>query len=309
MNSAGALIQGAGQGLLFSVFAIAAAGKLSACRPGMAAMCRKGALDGMLALAALVAWQPCTMVLALLALAIAAGGYGRERLRGNTACNCFGVLTASLHPWRNQSRALMALAATSILIVNAAGWTQVQALAWDALFGSTAVLLCLFSFLMGRGARAARATVAPVLASPQLAVPALDIDMPIGTDATGQLRSVRAIARGDRPVALLMMAHGCKACGALKLALMPLLERFDFPVVVVMEDEPGTIAGAPALLFDRGGALRNALGVKSMPALVVVGAHTGEAIGPCAIGGEAIQSTLLSLVLMKAHMLSAADPR
>lgn len=301
--SAAAIALGAGQGVLLSLFAIAGTGKLAACRPGAAVMCRKGAFDLLMALMALAAWPAAAVMLAAFALSIAIGGWARERLRRNTACNCFGVLTVSLHRWRNHSRALMAVAALAMLAALAAGGTGAPA--WPAIFGATALVLCVFSFLMAHGVRAARPRPAAAAAAPPPAP--LDPMLVLGVDGTGQARSLRDLGRGDGPVVLLMMAEGCTACGALKRALLPLLERFPFPVHPVMEDAPAASA-LPAVLFDRGAVLRKGLGVRSMPALALLSPVSGALLAPCALGSEAIQAQLLTMLLAAPRPRAALQP-
>lgn len=303
-------LSGCAHALVFGVFLVAAAGKLAACRPGMRVMCGKGALDAVLALLAGLAFLPGTgaagMAGAAVAVAVGAGGWLREKIRRNTVCNCFGVLTAVLHPWRNGARAalfgggLLALAlAPYRTLAGAASWGG----AVLALAGLLALMALAFSRPFARGSATAPKAVAT------LAEGTISPATPVGRDADGTPLALRDLAVPGRPLALLMVSPGCKPCHLLKKQIEPLLSGLPFGLLFVIEDDAAAQA-SPAGIFDADKQWRKTLGVKSVPSLVIVNEDATNIAAPVATTPDAIFLQLLRLAAQSAaiHPAQARQP-
>lgn len=287
------LLLGAAHAAIFGVFLIAAAGKLAACMPGARVMCTKGSVDAALALLACLVMVPrLGLASGIAAVAVGAGGWLRERITRNTICNCFGVLTAVLHPWRNRARALLAGAGAVVILLapefDAAGaglWAG-AALGLSALLATTALAFARSS-LKRQGISVA--TIKQIVTLPPGTI---SPDTVVGTDKSGRELALRDLMTPGSPLALLLTAPACKSCHLLRNELAPMLPGLPFPTVIV--NETGARAAfQPSGLFDPDGTLRKTLGVESLPALALIDAAGTNLACPVALGADAVKVTLL----------------
>jgi hypothetical protein len=302
---------GAAHALLFAVFAIAGAGKLAGCRRGAAIMCRKGVADLALAAGLGLAWPaPVTALFAVAAMMLGAGGWLREKVRANPACNCFGLLSATLQPWRNHTRASRVAGGAIVLagaLLHARGsGAAIELARWQGAGVALALVLALLTFAMARRLlQAPQRRPAPPTAAPAPGpVLRLAADTPLGTRADGVPLTLGDLARPGRPIALLLGAKGCAACAPIKAELAPLLGKLPFPACLVLEDAPAAQDDGAHVAYDPHATFRRLIGGKALPALVLIDPLI-DPLGwtlaaPLVSGEEAIRATLLRTVL--AHL-------
>ena len=297
---------GMAHAFILGVFLIAAAGKLAACKPGMRAMCVKGSLDATLVLlACLVALPGAGLASALAAVLIGAGGWLREKIRRNTVCNCFGVLTPLLHPWRNGMRAILFGAGSLALLLAPHLQASAPAL-WIGVALGLSGLLATMGWVFARSVlsrQPARTFVPKPVVS--LEDGALSPDSVVGVDAEGRTRCLRDLLAPGRPLPILLTSPGCPPCQALKSQLEPLLSELAFQLHIVSEGAPSSPSPA-TVIFDPDGQWRKTLGVKSLPSLVIVNDSATNLACPVILSPETMFFELLRLQIEAGATPSAA---
>jgi hypothetical protein len=281
------LIQGLSQALLAGVFSVSAMGKVVGCQRSGGAMCKKGGLDlGLAALAVLASWTPAALLLGAGALAIGAGGWLRERVRGDTICNCFGVLTPALHRWRNHVRAVLAASAAMLLAARlAAGAPAVLSPAYLAGLAMAGMAVMLgYSYVHA----AAVPRIKKIQASPlQRGQAALAAGQPLLRRQDGSAVTLEQMQPAQGPLALLFTSDGCAQCSVIKEELAPLREALPFPLHVVVS------GAATGELNDVDGSLRRHYGLEGVPSMVLIDPVTRALAAPVAFGSAEIYRELL----------------
>jgi hypothetical protein len=293
------LLLGFAHAIVAGVFLVAAAGKLAVCKPDLRAMCVKGCIDAALALLA------CLFVLpgagtagAIAAVTIGAGGWLREKIKRNTVCNCFGVLTSVLHPWRNGARAALFAGGLIALFLAPHLRPGAPALWMGAVLGLSG-LLVLTALVFARHplfrlpVRAPNTNAVMSLEEGTIAPATV-----VGTDENGRALALRDLAVPGKPIVLLLASSTCKPCQWLKQQIAPLLPGLPYKLYSVIEGERGT-QHLSADIFDPDAQWRKALGVKSVPALVVVNESMTNLADKVASGSDAILLQLLQLALQQ----------
>lgn len=304
---AAAVAAGAGQAVLAGVFSVSAMGKVVGCQRIRGAMCTKAAFDlALLLLAVLAFWTPAALAAGVGALAVGAGGWLRERARGNTICNCFGVLTPSLHRWRNHVRGALAL-----------GGALLFAAQWNAGLAPRTAPAYLIALAAGGLAVLAAYAYAHASAVPKVKVArAAELRLQRGD---GQLRmhdqiglrpdssavQLRHLLQPGRPLALLFTMDGCEQCEVVKRDLAPVFGKLDYPLHVVRS---GAGDEAHSALRDPDSVLRQHFELEGVPSLVVIDPDTLALAGPVAFGNGAIYRDLLRLGAAGAASADPADP-
>jgi hypothetical protein len=291
-------LRGAAHALIFGIFLVAAAGKLAACGPGTRVMCRKGGVDAALALGASLFMLPgVAPAVAVAAMAIGGGGWLRERIRRNTVCNCFGVLTATLHPLRNVSRAILFGSGVLAIVLAWQSAPDTSAL-WMGAASALAILLGGTALVFARQSlpRKPAIHVSEIVQVTTLAPGTISPATVVGTDKVGQALALRDLARPGVPLAMLLTSPDCKACHAVKAAVDPLMASLPFPMFSVISAAPSAALPA-ASVFDPEGQWRKTLGVRMLPSLVIVDGDAGNLACPVASGTEAILAQLLALAV------------
>lgn len=287
-------VLGLAHAAVVGVLLVAAAGKLAVCRPGARAMCLKGSLDAALALLACAVFVPgASLIGAALAMAVAAGGWLRERITRNSVCNCFGVLTSVLHPWRNVSRVTLFVGGGLVLAL--APFTHWDHSSWIGAAAGMAALLASSSLVFARAPAlrpAPRIALSPV---DTLAPGTISPGTPLGIDAHGRSLAPDDLGKPGAPFALLLTSPACNTCRQIKAQLAPLLPRLPLPVFLVTEAE--RTDGERTDLFDPEAQLRTRLGVKTVPSLVVINAERTNLACSVAMGDANILALLLRLAL------------
>lgn len=286
---------GAAHAFILGVFLIAAAGKLAACKPGMRVMCMKGSLDAALVLlACLVALPGAGVASALAAVLVGAGGWLRERIRRNTVCNCFGVLTPLLHPWRNGMRAILVGTGSLALLLSPHLQPAAPALWIGAALGLS-VLLASMGWVFARSVLARQPAKPFVLKQvATLEDGAISPDSVVGIGADGRTLRLRDLLVPGQPLPILMTSPSCAPCQALKSRLEPLLPGLAVQLHIVSEGAPSSPATATAI-SDPDGQWRKTLGVKSMPSLVIVNGSATNLDCPVIFSPETMFFELLRL--------------
>ena len=297
MEQTGMIIQfilGWAHATIFGIFLIAAAGKMAVCRPGMGVMCVKGSLDALLALSACLLVIPgIAQVTAVLAIAVAAGGWGRERMTRNSVCNCFGVLTSVLHPWRNASRAVLLTSGLLVLALQSLH-PPIDVLLWIGFATGLATLLAFSSLAFARSPLVRPASAVASQAMPQVVAGTIAPSVIVGSDINGRKIALGELGTSGAQRALLITSPGCTAYQKLKAQIEPLLPHFPLPVFHVVEAE--TINGALEL-SDPHGQWRKSLGVRVLPSLAIINAGCTGLDYPVAMGEAEILALLLRLAL------------
>jgi hypothetical protein len=290
---------GAAHALIFGIFLVAAAGKLAACKPGMGVMCRKGGIDAALALLAALFMLPgAGPAAALAAMAIGGGGWLRERIRRNTVCNCFGVLTAALHPWRNILRAIL-FGSGALAIVLAPQPALDAPAMWAGAASALSILLGATALGFARQSlpRKPPFDASEIVPVSRLAPGTISPATVVGTGQNGEALALRDLARPGFPLALLLTSPDCKACHAVKAAVDPLMLAMPFPMFSVTAAEPSGAPPSSTSVFDPQGQWRKTLGVRMLPSLVIVDGDADNLARPVVSGTEAILGELLELAL------------
>lgn len=291
--------QGAAHAALFGIFSLAAAGKTVGCQHGSGAMCAKGALDAGIAVGAcLMWWDTAAYLVAVLAAGVAVVGWTREAVRKSKVCNCFGVLTSALEPWRNHARLGMAASAAVLLLAGLRDPAESDHAVVAMLAGSIGALSTL---LIGGSYAFARATfVRPGRARAEagLRPPAMEF-LPgtyVGHRGDGSTMALADLLLPGQPLVLLFGSSTCPHCQRIKEDFDPLISRFPFPVALILEDDAGEQA-AGHVLFDSSGTLRHALDIRTLPAMLVLDPRTMKAAQAVASGSEAIRRDIVRLLL------------
>lgn len=281
------LIQGLSQALLAGVFSVSAMGKVVGCQRSGGAMCKKAGLDlGLAALAVLASWTPAALLLGAGALAIGAGGWLRERVRGDTICNCFGVLTPALHRWRNHVRAVLAVSAVMLLAARlAAGAPAVLSPAYLSGLAMAGMAVMLgYSYVHAAAVPRIKQIEAPPLQRGQAALAA---GKPLLQRQDGSPVTLEQLLPGEGPLALLFTAEGCGQCKVIKDELAPLLHGLPFRLHVVVS---GSATGE---LNDVDGSLRRHFALEGVPSMVLIDPATRALAAPTAFGSAEIYRDLL----------------
>lgn len=292
------LLLGFAHAIVAGVFLVAAAGKLAVCKSDMRPMCVKGGIDAALAVLACLFVLPGAAGLAgaLAAIAVGAGGWLREKIRRNTVCNCFGVLTSVLHPWRNAVRAalfaggLVALSLAPHMRPEAPGVWVGAALGLSCLLVMTALVFArhpLFRLPMKAPGTKAIASLEEGRISPATVV---------GSDRNGRALALRDLAMPGKPIVLLLASSTCKPCQWLKGQIAPLLPDLPYRLYSVIEGDRGPQQAATDIV-DVDAQWRKTLGIKNVPALVVLNESATNLAVPVASGADAILLQLLQLAL------------
>ncbi|WP_374582970.1 hypothetical protein [Pseudoduganella sp.] len=298
---------GAGQAVLAGVFCVSAMGKVVGCQRIGGAMCSKAALDlGLLALAALAWWQPAALAAGAGALAVGAGGWLRERLRGNTICNCFGVLTPALHRWRNHVRGALALGGVLLLAAQWDGHSATRAAPayLAALAAGGLAVLAAYAYAHASAVPKVKAARTPEQ-NLQRGAAQLRLQDQLGLRPDGSSVQLRHLLQPGRPLALLFTMAGCEQCEVVKKELAPVLGRLDFPLHIVLSGPaPDGLPG----LRDPDNVLRQHFDLEGVPSLVIIDPETLALAQPAAFGNGAIYRDLLRLGATGAASPGQADP-
>jgi hypothetical protein len=286
---------GSAHALVFGVFLLAAAGKLAACRPGMRVMCTKGGLDAAFALlACLVTLPGIAQAGAVAAVAVGAGGWLREKIRRNTTCNCFGVLTPVLHPWRNGMRAALFGAGLLALLLAPQMQPAAPGLWLGAALGLSG-LLVLTGWIFARSVLSRQAPKRIVAKAPaRLEEGKISPLSVVGTDRDGRTLALHDLLEPGQPLPILLTSPNCKSCQSLKAQLEPLLPGMAFKLHIVIEGAPASTA-LPAAIFDPAGQWRKTLGVNGLPALAIVNGSATNLAVPVLLSPDAMFLELLRL--------------
>lgn len=300
------LAHGAAHALLFALFAIAGIGKLSGCGRAGIIMCRKGAIDLVLAAGFCVS-TPASLAagFAGVAVLIGTGGWLREKIRSNTICNCFGLLTLTLHPLRNYARAAMVAGGAFLMATALRGdlASEGNLLArWQGAVLALALLLGAISYAFARRVLVMQGrSAADLAASERSAALVLSQADFLGRRVDGAAVQLGDFVRHERPIALLLSSRNCLACRALKNELAPLVGNLPFPFQFVVENEAQAGDGAGPFLFDPHGSFRRRVGLELLPALVLVDPVSWTVAYPVATGADDIRRDLLRLLLTSAE--------
>jgi hypothetical protein len=289
------LFLGSAHAVVFGVFLLAAAGKLAACRPGMRVMCMKGGLDAALALLACLVILPVAgQAGALAAVAVGAGGWLREKIRRNTICNCFGVLTPVLHPWRNGMRAALFGAGLLALFLAPHRQSAAPGLWLGAALGLSG-LLALMGWVFARSALSRQAPGMVLAKAPvTLEKGTITPHTVVGTDRDGRTLALGDLLAPGQPLPILLTSPTCKPCQSLKARIEPLLADMAFKLHIVIEGAPA-LPAPPAAIFDPDGQWRRTLGVNSLPAMVIVNGSATNLASPVILSPDAMFLELLRL--------------
>lgn len=301
MDDVTQLAFGVAHALVFGIFSVSGTGKLVGCQRGGRIMCIKAGADYAIALAsAMFVLPPLTWLAGALAVLLGAGGWIREIVRNNKACNCFGVLTNLLDPLRNLSRALLVVGGAAMLLAPLAGAPKLATQAAGAALGLCLLLVLvvytLAQALMGR--KAPNGFVTP--SGPIMPTVQLEAHTFLGTRADGQPTVLGDVTEPGRPLALLLSAANCAQCDVIKADFGPLLGEFPFPFRVIDGNKVDAVAvtlpGARVTLYDPGHTLRRTLALIGVPALVLVDPITLKVARPVVSGADAIRRTLNGLL-------------
>jgi len=280
-------MQGLAQALLAGVFSVSAMGKVVGCQRSGGAMCKKAGLDlGLAALAVLASWTPAALLLGVGALAIGAGGWLRERVRGDTICNCFGVLTPALHRWRNHVRAVLAASALMLLAGRlAAGVPAALSPAYLAGLAMAGMAVMLgYSYVHA----AAVPRIKKIEARPlQRGQAVLAAGQPLLQRQDGSAVMLEEMLPAEGPLALLFTAEDCGQCSVVKDELAMLQQGLPFPLHVVVS---GAASGS---LNDVDGSLRRHYALAGVPSMVLIDPATRALAAPVAFGSAEIYRELL----------------
>lgn len=288
------VLAGVGQAVLAGVFSVSAMGKVVGCQRIGGAMCSKAAIDlALLLLAALAFWSPAALAAGVGALAVGVGGWLRERLRGNTICNCFGVLTPALHRWRNHVRGALALGGALLLAAQwGAGLAPRAAPAYlVALAAGGLLVLATYAYAHASAVPKVKVARAAELGL-QRGDGQLRMQDQIGLRPDGSVAQLRHLLQAGRPLALLFTVAGCEQCEVVKRDLAPVFGKTGYPLHVVLCGPGGEAHGG---LCDPDSVLRQHFELEGVPSLVVIDPDTLALAGPVAFGNGAIYRDLLRL--------------
>jgi hypothetical protein len=294
---------GAAHAAIFGVFLVAALGHFAGCRPGMRKKCMKSAANAALAVLACLVIVPGPQAAGLAALTVSATGWLKERITRNAICNCYGVLTVVLHPWRNGIRAV-SFASGAGLLVMANNPADASFLAGATV--ALALLLTGSALAIVRSPLGRTVMQSSIKRVNSLAPGTISRDSFVGTDARGNPVTIDDALRPGLPLAFLLTSPSCGACQQVKVQIEPLLPHIPFPCFLLVEAAPG--GASPAGLFDPQGGLRKTLGVQSLPSLVVIDGDGANLAFPIAMGGEAIFARFLQMLITSRPEPAALPP-
>lgn len=279
--------QGLAQALLAGVFSVSAMGKVVGCQRSGGAMCKKAGLDlGLALLAVLAAWNPAALLLGAGALAIGAGGWLRERVRQDTVCNCFGVLTPALHRWRNHVRAALAASAVMLLAARMAAGVPAASSSFylsGLAAGGMAVMLA-YAYVHAAAVPRIRNAVALPLQRGQAA---LAPGQPLLQRQDGSPVTLEQMMPAEGPLALLFTSDGCGQCTVVKEELAALGGNLPYALQVVVS------GAATGELNDVDGSLRRHFALEGVPSMVLIDPATRALAAPVAFGSAEIYRDLL----------------
>ena len=296
------LAQGGAHGLLFGILAVSGTGKFVGCRVGSRIMCMKSGLDFGLALAAsLLFWPGVVYLAAVLAIGIASYGWLGEIVRKSKVCNCFGVLTATLEPWRNHARAGMIvsgaiLLATGLMTDGGSGRNAVTILVGAALGLAVVLMIASHAFAQGALSKKPVRTVTSSAAPSTQPVPLTPLTF-LGTHADGKTTVLGDLIQPGKPLALLLSSRDCDQCKTIKAELEPILAKFPFPIHAIVENAASLQDLDVQALFDPEGRFRRSLAIIGVPTMVVVDPETMRVAQPVSGGTEAIRRDIIRLLL------------
>lgn len=293
------IAQGMAHALLFGILVVAGTGKFVGCLAGGRIMCAKASLDLALALATcLVFWPPVAYSAAALAIGIAAVGWLGEIVRKSKVCNCFGVLTTALEPWRNIARAGMIGSGTSILLLGPREFERdVTGKALGVVLGLVLVLvIAAFAFARATQRKKTVIVLPPAAAS---ALPTIELSgsTMLGAHANGKAALLADVGETGKPLVLLFSSRSCSQCKIIKDELEPLLGKFPFPVYSIIEGTASQSDGQPQTLFAPKGTLRRELAILGVPAMVVIDPDTMKVTQRSCEGPEMMLRDMLRILL------------